>query len=68
MTSKLLREACYEILKKDFYKCIRSYSSYKGTSCQQHHKRQIMNNWWPVSDEEWDQLNYPKYPKPVDKQ
>jgi len=18
-----------------------------------------MNNWWPVSDEEWEQLNYP---------
>ena len=18
-----------------------------------------MNNWWPVSDEEWQQLNYP---------
>jgi hypothetical protein len=24
-------------------------------------------NWWPVSDEEWEQLNFPKYPKPVDK-
>jgi len=22
-----------------------------------------MNNWWPVSDEEWEQLNFPKYPK-----
>jgi hypothetical protein len=19
-----------------------------------------MNNWWPVSDEEWEQLNFPK--------
>ena len=19
-----------------------------------------MNNWWPVSDEEWEQLNYPE--------
>jgi len=28
-----------------------------------------MNNWWPVTDEEWEQLNYPqKYPKPVDKE
>jgi len=19
-----------------------------------------MNNWWPVTDEEWDRLNYPE--------
>jgi hypothetical protein len=22
-----------------------------------------MNNWWPVTDEEWEQLNFPKQPK-----
>jgi hypothetical protein len=27
-----------------------------------------MNQWWPATDEEWEQLNFPKYPKPVDKQ
>lgn len=31
-----------------------------------------MNNWWPVSDEEWERLNFPekfKQPtKPVDKE
>lgn len=33
-----------------------------------------ITNWWPVSDEEWERLNYPekfnhptKDPKPVDK-
>lgn len=25
-------------------------------------------NWWPVSDEEWERLNYPeKFNQPVDK-
>jgi len=27
-----------------------------------------MNNWWPVTDEEWERLNYPeKFNQPVDK-
>ena len=27
-----------------------------------------MTNWWPVTDEEWERLNYPeKFNKPVDK-
>ena len=27
-----------------------------------------MNNWWPVTDEEWERLNYPEkfLPKKVD--
>lgn len=26
-------------------------------------------NWWPVTDEEWERLNYPeKFNKPVDKE
>lgn len=29
----------------------------------------IVTNWWPVSDEEWERLNYPeKFNRPVDKQ
>lgn len=31
----------------------------------------IITNWWPVSDEEWERLNYPEkfnQPKPVDKE
>lgn len=34
----------------------------------------IITNWWPVTDEEWERLNYPekfnqqKKPKPVDNQ
>ena len=25
-----------------------------------------MNNWWPVSDEEWERLNFPeKFPKKI---
>lgn len=35
-------------------------------------KTDITTNWWPVTDEEWDQLNFPdKYkptPNPVDTQ
>ena len=28
-----------------------------------------MMNWWPVTDEEWERLNYPeKFNKPVDKE
>ena len=29
-----------------------------------------MNNWWPVSDEEWERLNYPEkfLPKKIDPQ
>ena len=28
-----------------------------------------ITNWWPVSDEEWERLNYPeKFNQPVDKQ
>lgn len=28
-----------------------------------------MSNWWPVTDEEWERLNYPeKFNKPVDKE
>ena len=23
-------------------------------------RKRKMSNWWPVSDEEWEQLNYPK--------
>lgn len=27
-----------------------------------------INNWWPVTDEEWERLNYPeKFNKPIDK-
>ena len=35
-------------------------------------KIDIITNWWPVTDEEWEQLNYPEkfrpMPTPVDKQ
>jgi hypothetical protein len=24
-----------------------------------------MNNWWPVSDEEWERLNYPEKFRPM---
>lgn len=29
-----------------------------------------MNNWWPVTDEEWERLNYPEkfLPKKIDTQ
>lgn len=28
-----------------------------------------ITNWWPVTDEEWERLNYPeKFKNPVDKQ
>ena len=28
-----------------------------------------ITNWWPVTDEEWERLNYPeKFYKPVDKE
>lgn len=28
-----------------------------------------ITNWWPVSNEEWERLNYPeKFNKPVDKE
>ena len=30
---------------------------------------EIITNWWPVSDEEWERLNYPeKFNQPVDKE
>lgn len=29
----------------------------------------IITNWWPVSDEEWERLNFPeKFNNPVDKE
>ena len=30
---------------------------------------QNTTNWWPVTDEEWERLNYPeRFKNPVDKQ
>lgn len=32
-------------------------------------KTDIITNWWPVTDEEWDRLNFPdkyKTPKSID--
>lgn len=32
-------------------------------------KRILVTNWWPVSDDEWERLNFPeKFNNPVDKE